>query len=149
MSLCHSHVISFYVKYMLWQIKDNLFFCWKMDNHRNCLAKWKTTSILRKMEEDLNLKETGIQPNFFFKFKDNLIVLKNLRRPQFVGNWKTISIFGKWKTTIIVLCFKWKTTTVKGKASLACYSFSWAWHSSAPSCFCFIYVWHFFILYIM
>jgi hypothetical protein len=43
------------------------------------LAKWKKISILREMEEDLNLIANG-------------------RPPQFGGNWKTISIFVKWKT---------------------------------------------------
>lgn len=57
------------------EMEDNLYF----------LSKWKMTSILRIMEDDLNSME----------MVDNLNLLANGRQPQFVDKCKMISIFGK------------------------------------------------------
>ena len=47
---------------------------WRNGRQPHFWAKWKTTSILRKMEDDLNFKVNG-------------------RRPKFQGKRKTTSIF--------------------------------------------------------
>ena len=75
--------------------------------------------------------------------EDDLNFMINGRRPQFAGKWKTTSIclqlesnlqFWQVEDNNNYFLFKWKTTTVKGKASLVSPGFSWAWHSSAPAC---------------
>jgi hypothetical protein len=46
-----------------------------------------------------------------WKMEDNLHIFKNGRRPQFVGKWKTFSMFGgNGKQT--QYCRKWKTTSI-------------------------------------
>ena len=60
--------------------------------------------------------------------EDNLNFKVNGRRPTLFVEWQMTSIywqlednlhFGKWKTTLILCCFKWKTTTVSSKVKLA------------------------------
>jgi hypothetical protein len=41
------------------KLEDDLN-CQKMEDDLNFLSKWKTTSILRKMEDNLNFKKNGI-----------------------------------------------------------------------------------------
>ena len=53
-----------------------------MEDDLNILAKWKTTSILRKVEDDLNLKK---------KMEDDLNFKVNGRRPKFSVKGKTTS----------------------------------------------------------
>ena len=61
------------------------------------------------MEDDLNILETGRQPHFFLKMKDDLkflwklnttsIFFENERRPQFCLNGRRPPFFFKWKVT--------------------------------------------------
>ena len=64
--------------------------------------KWKTTSILLQMEDNLNILANGRRPQYFCKWnttsifwqmKDDLNLLANGRRPKYFGKWKTTSIF--------------------------------------------------------
>ena len=64
----------------------------KIDDDLKLLAKWKTTSILRLMEDDLNLKANGRRTQWLDKWKttsilrqmeDELNFKANGRRPQF------------------------------------------------------------------
>ena len=67
-----------------------------MEDDLNFFSKWKTTSILFKMEEDLNLFQNGIQTQFVFQ---------NGRRPQFFSKWKTTSNFRFfWPVIMTKLC---------------------------------------------
>ena len=57
-----------------------------MGDNINFMAKWKTTSILRKMEDDLNFKVNGRQPQFSVKrtsiilqIEDDNNLLTNIR----------------------------------------------------------------------
>jgi hypothetical protein len=46
-----------------------------MEDDFNLLAKWKTALILRKMEDNLNLKVIVRQPKYFLLMEDNLSFL--------------------------------------------------------------------------
>jgi hypothetical protein len=77
-------------------------------------GKWKATSILWKMEDNLNSWENGRhilangrQPAYFSKWKktpvscqmeDDLVILMNGRQPQYFENVRRAQ---KWKTTPI------------------------------------------------
>ena len=64
--------------------------------------------------------------------EDALNFKVNGRRPHF---------FVKWKRTSMTFEMEDDHSFFLGKADVASPSFSWAWHSSAPSCFQFIVMW--------
>ena len=74
-------------------MEDDLKF-WKMEDDLKFLAKWKTTSNLMKMEDDLSIKENGglnkcsmfcfngRRSQFWGKMEDTLIFKENGKLPQ-------------------------------------------------------------------
>jgi hypothetical protein len=72
-----------------------------------------TTLTLRLMEDDLNFKENGRQPQFFKQIwwttltlrlmEDDLNFKENGRRPQFQRKWNTTSICSQIKHDLNLL----------------------------------------------
>jgi hypothetical protein len=104
------------------------------------------------MEDDHSFLQS--KQAFYFLMEDNLNLFNNGRRPQSFWNWKTTSIILKMEDNLYFstmekmendLNFKvnerwwpqieYHHSFLQSKAGLASSSFTWAWHSSAPSCF--------------
>jgi hypothetical protein len=71
-----------------------------MEDNFNFLRKWKTTSIFREVEDNLNFLGSGRRPQFQ-DMEEYLNFSGYGRQPKFFRKWKTTKVFRKGNTTSI------------------------------------------------